>query len=57
MQYKNNLMEVQLVLKIEPQNRTHLTLADVDADFCTFGIFDSMTEIDITCIRKQTIQR
>ena len=50
-------MEVQLVLKIEPQNRTHLTLADVDADFCTFGIFDTMTEIDITCIRKQTIQR
>ena len=42
MKYNNNLMEVQLISKIEPQNRIHLTSADIVDDVIGFGFVDYM---------------
>ena len=52
MKYNNNLTEVQLVFKKEPQNQTHPTLADVFAAVISFGDVDAMTDIDRTRIQK-----
>ena len=52
-----NLPEIGLVLKMEPQNITHLTSAGVVASVLICGDVSATTKIDRTDILNQKIQR